>query len=88
MTDMPYSEKAAARILNVHFDSVRRWRRKGLIRYSVSSTGRISYKLDDLLAFAMAKTVEPTAAPGITQPSDLPAAPEIVYPFNRPAVRR
>jgi excisionase family DNA binding protein len=83
-----YSEKAAARVLNIHFDTLRRWRKQGRIRHYRSPTGRISYRFDDLMAFALAEPVEATATHGPAHAPGCAPPPEIVYPFNRPAMRR
>lgn len=83
-----FSEKASARILGVHFDTLRRWRNQRRIRYFRSATGRISYSLDDLQAFAMATAVEPAAPPALDNPSDQRQPAEVVYPFGHPAGRR
>jgi excisionase family DNA binding protein len=83
-----YSEKAAARVLNIHFDTLRRWRKQGRIRHYRSPTGRISYRFDDLMQFATATPVEPTASPCPSASPGPVHGPEIVYPFGRPAIRR
>lgn len=55
-----YGEKAAARILQVHPDTLRRYRSQNLIRFYRSATNRICYTLEDLLAFKVARRVEET----------------------------
>ena len=64
-----YDEKSAARILNIHFDSLRRLRRRGMITHYKSATGRISYKIDDLMTFSLRYRIE-----SVTQP--VPSLPE------------
>ncbi|WP_310498091.1 helix-turn-helix domain-containing protein [Sandarakinorhabdus sp.] len=58
-----FGEKAAARVLQVHPCTIRRWRREGRITFYRSSTGRITYTFADLMAFAMSQRVEPVPAP-------------------------
>jgi hypothetical protein len=53
-----YGEKAAARILQVHPDTLRRYRSQGRIPFYRSSTGRVGYTFADLMAFALAQRVE------------------------------
>lgn len=45
-----YDEKAAARILGVTPKTLSRWRKAGLVGHYRTPTGRIRYRLDDLLA--------------------------------------
>lgn len=65
-----YNEKAAARVIGVHPDTLRRWRRAGLINFYRSRTGRIHYALDDLLAFTRNQKIE--AAPLPDRPAQSP----------------
>ncbi len=44
-----YDEKAAARILAISPKTLSRWRKAGLVSHFRTPTGRIRYKLDDLL---------------------------------------
>jgi DNA-binding transcriptional MerR regulator len=44
-----FDEKAAARIAEVHPRTMRRWRERGLVTCYRTPTGRIRYRLDDLL---------------------------------------
>ena len=44
-----FDEKAAARIAEVHPRTLRRWRERGLIACYQTPTGRIRYKLEDLM---------------------------------------
>lgn len=46
-----FDEKAAARVLNVHPRTLRRWRDRGLIKYLLTPTGRIRYLYSELLNF-------------------------------------
>lgn len=46
-----FDEKAAARVLNVHPRTLRRWRDRGLIKYLLTPTGRIRYLSSELLDF-------------------------------------
>lgn len=82
-----YNEKAAARVLNIHFDTLRRWRKQGRIRYYRSQTGRISYRFADLMAFATAEPIEPTSGGTFAPAPGEPPAADVVYPFGRRAVR-
>lgn len=52
------SEKAAARVLQLHPGSLRRLRNQGHIAYYRTATGRIHYRFDDLMAFALPTRVE------------------------------
>lgn len=52
------TEKAAARVLQLHPGSLRRLRNQGHIAYYRTATGRIHYRFDDLIAFALPKRVE------------------------------
>lgn len=45
-----FDEKAAARIAEVHPRTLRRWRERGLVAWYRTPTGRIRYRLEDLLA--------------------------------------
>jgi len=42
-------EKAAARITDVHPRTLRRWRLAGKVAYYLTPTGRIRYRIDDLI---------------------------------------
>ena len=53
------SEKAAARILQLHPDTLRRWRKAGRVRYCTTATGRVRYRLQDLVQVASPQWVEP-----------------------------
>lgn len=65
-----YGEKAAARILQVHPDTLRRYRSQGRIPFYRSSTGRVGYTFADLMAFAMAQRVEAALPmPVLTRPA-------------------
>lgn len=44
-----YDEKQAARIADVHPRTLRRWREKGLVACYRTPTGRVRYRLEDLL---------------------------------------
>lgn len=58
MADL-YDEKAAARVVGVHPRTVRRWRDAGLLAFYRTPTGRIRYKLEDLIAATTIERVEP-----------------------------
>lgn len=45
-----FDEKAAARIAEVHPRTLRRWRERGMIAWYRTPTGRIRYRIEDLLA--------------------------------------
>jgi DNA-binding transcriptional MerR regulator len=45
-----YDEKAAARIAEVHPRTLRRWRVQGLVASYRTPTGRVRYRLEDLVA--------------------------------------
>ena len=44
-----FGEKAAARILDVHPRTLRRMRSRGLVAHYRTPTGRVRYKLEDLI---------------------------------------
>ncbi|MEL7736989.1 MerR family transcriptional regulator [Citromicrobium bathyomarinum] len=46
-----HSEKQVARMYDVHPDTVRSWRKKGLIGFRQSPTGRIAYTAQHLADF-------------------------------------
>lgn len=48
-TGADYDEKAAARILSVSPKTLSRWRKAGMVSHYRTPTGRIRYRLDDLL---------------------------------------
>lgn len=52
MADDFYDEKAAARILTVHPRTLRRMRKQRKLEYYRTPSGRIRYRLDDLLKAA------------------------------------
>lgn len=58
-----FDEKAAARILNFNPRTLRRWRKAGLIGHYLTSTGRVRYTADDLLAFRSAGRTAKTETP-------------------------
>ena len=53
------TEKEAARVLECHPETLRRWRREGRIAHSVSPTGRVRYRPIDLVKFREWKRVDP-----------------------------
>ena len=53
------TEKEAARVLKMHPDSLRRWRKRDpKLPYYTTLTGRIYYRLEDLVKCATPKRVE------------------------------
>jgi hypothetical protein len=60
-TDNFLSEKAAARVLQVHPGTLRRYRTQGRIAFYRTATGRIHYRFDDLMKFALPVRFDPVA---------------------------
>jgi len=54
-------EKAAARVLQVHPGTLRRYRTQGNIAFYRTATGRIHYRFDDLMKFALPIRIEPVS---------------------------
>lgn len=57
------SEKAAARVLGRHPRTLRRWRETDKVAYFRTCSGRILYRIEDLVAAVRSELVIP-AAPG------------------------
>lgn len=83
MNDDHYSEKSAAYVLNIHPDSLRRFRRQGKITFYRGPTGRISYKFDDLLAFNRTERIAATAETTAEPPFEADPPPAEVLPFPK-----
>jgi predicted site-specific integrase-resolvase len=58
--DGALSEPQAARVLSVHLSTLRRWRKKGAVGYTLTPGGRIRYSPADLARLAAAMHVAPT----------------------------
>ena len=67
-----YDEKAAARVAGVHPRTVRRWRKAGLLAFYRTPTGRVRYRLEDLIE---ATTIERVSAFGRECPPLAASAP-------------
>lgn len=52
------SEAEAARIVGVHPDTLKRWRRRGAVSYVITPGGRIRYKPEQLRQLIAAMGVE------------------------------
>lgn len=53
------TEPEAARVLDVHLSTLRRWRKKGAVGYTLTPGGRIRYSPEDLARLAAAMHVAP-----------------------------
>lgn len=53
------TEPQAARALNVHPDTLRRWRRRGAIGYTITPGGRVRYSAEDIRRLIRNMHVEP-----------------------------
>ena len=58
-----FTEQQAARILGVCDRTLRRWRKKGALGYSLTPGGRIRYSSEDLRRLRAAMRVQPTLGP-------------------------
>lgn len=56
-----FDEKAAARIVDIHPRTLRRWRERGRVAYFRTPTGRVRYRLPDLLSAAQSERIAATA---------------------------
>lgn len=57
------TEPQAARVLGVADRTLRRWRQKGAIGFSLTPGGRIRYHFDDIHRLQMAMRVAPSLGP-------------------------
>lgn len=62
------SEPQAARVLSISDRTLRRWREKGAVGYSLTPGGRIRYSSEDIRRLQLDMRVPPTLGP------DRPAA--------------
>lgn len=53
------SEPEAARVLGVHPDTLRRWRKRGAVGFVLTPGGRVRYSTEDLHRLRSAMKVEP-----------------------------
>lgn len=53
------TEPQAARALSVHPDTLRRWRKKGAIGYTITPGGRVRYSSEDIRRLVRNMHVEP-----------------------------
>lgn len=54
------SEPQAARVLGIHHDTLRRWRKKGAVGFVLTPGGRVRYLVDDVVRLQTAMRVPAT----------------------------
>lgn len=60
-----FDEKAAARILEVHPRTLRRWRQRGLVACSRTPTGRVRYRIEDLMQATRSERIDVRKCPQV-----------------------
>lgn len=54
------TEPQAARVLGIHHDTLRRWRKKGAVGFVLTPGGRVRYLIDDVVRLQTAMRVPAT----------------------------